>query len=227
MMNKKLLYGGLAIVVAAALSGLLYYVIEVKEWLSEEAVSAFLADYRADSWAPLFVIGAYILAGLTFFPATILSLAVAAVFGPIKGIVYGLSGTLLSASLIFFIGQKLRGRKLNKFIHRHIHQYDRQLERSGIVGVTTLRLIVFAPFSLFNIVMGISSVRYTDFIVGTFLGLLPGFVARAIVGDSILPLIFQPTWQNVSYLMAGITLWVFIILLSRKLMGNAPTHTMA
>jgi len=204
-MDVRYFYMAAVALVALAIAGTLYYAIEVAGWVDEEAVTAFLEKYRNSPLAPFYVIGAYVVAGLTFFPVTIISLAVAAVFGAVWGILYGMSGILISGAIIFIIGEKMRGRETRKFIKRYADKYDKQLKQSGVAGITTLRLVVFAPFSIFNLVCGLSSVRFSDFMVGTFLGLLPGFIARAIVGDSIIPLIFNPSRESLSYLGIGLT----------------------
>lgn len=221
-MAGKYNYIILIVFTALCIAGALHYAINVTGWLDEEAVTGFLEKYRHSPWAPLYVVGAYVLAGLTFFPVTIISLAVAAVFGPFWGVIYGMTGILLSGAIIFFIGQKMRGLEARQFIKRHVDKYDKQLKESGVSGIATLRMIVFAPFTIFNLVCGISSVRFHDFIIGSLIGLLPGFIARAIVGDSIIPLIFNPNVETISYLVAGLALWVGIILLARKLFSDGP-----
>lgn len=226
-MEGKYLYGALIALFAVCVAGGLYYAIEVAGWVDEDAVTAFLEKYRSSPWAPLYVVGAYVLAGLTFFPVTIISLAIAAVFGPVWSVLYGITGMLVSGSIVFAIGQKMRGREARQFIKRHIEKYDKKLKESGAAGITTLRMVVFAPFTIFNLVCGISSVRYVDFAIGTFLGLLPGFIVRAIVGDSILPLIFNPSIESVSYMAIGLTLWIGLILLARKLSGGALSEKTA
>lgn len=219
-MAGKYYYMMALILAAVCIAGALYYAIHVTGWLNEEAVTGFLEQYRNSPWGPLFVIGAYVLAGLTFFPVTIISLAVAAVFGPLWGIVYGMTGILISGAIVFTIGEKMRGREARQFIRRYADKYDKQLKESGVAGVAMLRMVVFAPFTIFNLICGLSSVRLTDFVVGSFIGLLPGFIARAIVGDSIIPLVFNPNVTTVSYLAIGLTLWVGIILLGRKLFNG-------
>lgn len=220
-MAGKYLYAAAIALLAIALAGFLYYAIQIAGWADEEAVTAFLEKYRNSPWAPFYVAGAYVAAGLAFFPVTIISLAVAAVFGAVWGVIYGMAGILLSAVIIFMIGDKMRGRETRQFIKKYAEKYDRQLKKSGVAGIATLRMVVFAPFTIFNIICGLSSIRFSDFLLGSFIGLLPGFIARAIVGDSIIPLIFNPSVESASYLMIGLTLWVGIILLSRKIFNGA------
>lgn len=219
-MTRKYHYIAALVLAAVIIAGTLYYAIHVTGWLNEEAVTAFLEKYRNSPWGPLYVIGAYVVAGLTFFPVTIISLAVAAVFGPLWGIVYGMAGILISGTIIFTIGEKMRGREARQFIKRYVEKYDKQLKESGVAGIATMRMVVFAPFTIINFICGLSSVRFTDFIVGSFIGILPGFIARAIVGDSIIPLLFNPNITTISYLVIGLTLWVGIILLARKLFNG-------
>ncbi len=194
-----------------------YYGEDILQNLNTQAIEDFLKRSRSSLWAPVIVWGTYVAAGLTFFPVTVVSLAVAGVFGFTAGILYGLSGALLSASLLFWIGQKIGADRLQRWMPRRIEKVNRKLGKSGVSGVATLRLVVFAPYSLFNLVMGISAVKYRDFLIGSALGMLPGFVVRGMIGDSFIHILLNPTWLNMAYLTGGLLLWVAILLGAQKL----------
>ena len=48
--------------------------------------------------------------------------------------------------------------------------------QTGIVAVTTLRLLPIAPFTVVNIISGAFKVPLRDYILGSLLGLLPGIL---------------------------------------------------
>lgn len=104
---------------------------------------------------------------------TVLSLAVAAIFGPIWGPIYGIMGALLSSAILFGIGKLSGNAGLRKIGGPKVEAVDEKLKKSGIVGVAAIRMLPIAPFSLVNLVAGISSIGIVQFLIGTFLGMFP------------------------------------------------------
>src|SRR5690606_30151746 len=180
----------------------------------------FLEQSRGTWWGLPAVCLVYVLAGITFFPVTVTSLAVAAVFGPVWGPIYGMCGALLSAALLFGAGHLLGLKGLRKFGGTRVRTIDEKFRRSGIIGVAAIRLLPIAPYSLVNLVAGISSVTLLQFLGGTFLGMFPTMIAKGLVGDSLAQIFINPTPLSVSYLVGGILLWVSIAVISQKLVNR-------
>src|ERR1700745_2951036 len=53
---------------------------------------------------------------------------------------------------------------------------EQKIRQTGIVAVTTLRLLPIAPFTVVNIISGAFKVPLRDYILGSLLGLLPGIL---------------------------------------------------
>lgn len=219
--GRSLTILGVGIALLCALGIGLYYFGDIISSLDTAAVEGFLEKTRNSPWAIFVVWLTYLLAGITFFPVTIISLAVAAVFGFTGGIILGMSGAMLSATLLFWIGQTLGQEKIRKVIPRSVEKFDRKLKRSGLMGVTMLRLVLYIPFSAFNLIMGMASVRYRDFIIGSVLGLFPGFIVRGLIGDSLVKILLNPTPQPIAYLVGGAILWIGFVLLIQKLIKRS------
>ena len=154
--------------------------------------------------------------GILFFPVTVLSIAVAAVFGPIWGPIYGILGALLSSATMFGVGKLLGNAGLKKIGGPKVDAVDQKLKSSGIVGVAAIRMLPIAPFSLVNLVAGISSIGLFQFLMGTFLGMFPPMIAKGLVGDSITQIFRNPSPETISYLAGGIILWGLMIWGSQK-----------
>lgn len=212
--RKHVLIGAILLLIA-----LIATVVSVREhldWLSPQAVRVFMETSRGTAWALPLVCLIYVIGGLIFFPVTVISLATAAVFGPIWGPVYGLCGALLSAALLFWIGHLAGERGLRKLAGDRIRKIDAKLQQSGIIGMAAVRMLPIAPYSLVNLVAGVSSIRFFDFMAGSFLGLLPGLLAKGIVGDSLARVFIDPTTESVIYLVTGIVFWLVMIVSSQK-----------
>jgi phospholipase D1/2 len=177
-------------------------------WLEPTSIQSFLELSRVSKFALPIVCLVYILAGFLFFPVTMLSLITAAVFGSFWGPAYGMVGALLSAAIMFSVGRAAGVKWLRKFFGSRIRMVDEHFKNAGVVGVTAIRLLPLAPFSLVNLAAGISSVKFFDYIVGTFFGFLPGLFAKGLVADSMMQMFIQPTNKAKMYLAIGLVAWI-------------------
>ena len=61
-------------------------------------------------------------------------------------------------------------------------RYDEAIERNGFAATLYLRLVYF-PFTLMNFGMGLTAVRFRDYLLGTGLGIIVGtFVLTFLIG---------------------------------------------
>lgn len=77
-------------------------------YLNREALDAAMLDAwlrQAGAWGPALYIGVYVLATVLFLPGALLTLAGGALFGPIGGAFYSLSGATIGATAAFAIAR--------------------------------------------------------------------------------------------------------------------------
>ena len=214
--RRRTIMVSLGVAAIALFGGLLFWASQTIPWLSSESISQFLEESRGTYFALPTVLLIYVIGGFLFFPVTVLSLAVAAVFGPIWGPIYGILGALMSSASMFGIGKLMGNAGMKKLAGPKVNAVDAKLKSSGIVGVAAIRMLPIAPFSLVNLVAGISSIGLFQFLVGTFLGMFPPMIAKGLVGDSIAQIFKNPSPQTISYLVGGIVLWGLMIYGSQK-----------
>ncbi|MBD3586285.1 phospholipase [Salinimonas sp. HHU 13199] len=214
--RRRTIMIGLGILVIAVLGGLMYWASQAIPWLNADSINAFLEESRGTYFALPTVLLVYLVGGILFFPVTVLSIAVAAVFGPIWGPIYGILGALLSSGVMFGVGKLLGNAGLKKIGGPKVDAVDQKLKSSGVVGVAAIRMLPIAPFSLVNLVAGISSIGLFQFLMGTFLGMFPPMIAKGLVGDSITQIFRNPSPETISYLAGGIILWGLMIWGSQK-----------
>ena len=166
-------------------------------WTPETAValqqfSNWLAPHRHAWYALPIVVVAFVVLGLVLVPVMLLIAATGLVFGPLLGPLYALAGCLASASTGFAIGRWMGERRVERLGGDRITRITRALRRNGTLAVFLLRKVP-APFTLTNIVVGASTVRYQDFILGTVLGMAPIIVALAGFGYQLTELWRHPS----------------------------------
>ena len=152
----------------------------VMEILTVEKLGAWLA--AAGPWAPLAFILVYALGVCLFIPGTLLTALGAAIYGPYWGFVYVWVAAMLGAAGAFLIGRYLGREFAASLIGDRLKKYDDAIERNGFATVLYLRLVYF-PFTAMNFGMGLTKVRFRDYLWGTGLGILVGtFIFTFFVG---------------------------------------------
>lgn len=152
----------------------------VREFFTREALGHFLD--RAGFWAPLVFILVYAAGVCLFIPGSLLTALGAALFGAYAGFAYVWVGAMIGAALAFWIGRTLGRDFAASLIGEKLKKYDEGIERNGFATVLYLRLIYF-PFTLMNFGMGLTRVKFRDYIAGTGLGILVGtFIFTFFVG---------------------------------------------
>ena len=135
--------------------------------------------------APAALILAYIPACLFLIPGSALSLAAGAVFGTLRGTIYVSAGSVLGACAAFFAGRYLardwvRGRLAE---HPRLEVLSKAVGKEGwkLVGLT--RLSPVFPFNLLNYAYGVSEVSFRDYLLASWIGMLPGTLLYVSLGS--------------------------------------------
>jgi uncharacterized membrane protein YdjX (TVP38/TMEM64 family) len=152
--------------------------------------SLWLSQHRG-AWYALPIVMAVFIA-LELVPVTLLITATGLAFGPILGPIYAMAGCLASASTGFAIGRWLGHARVSRYGGERIGRISAALQRNGILAVFFVRKIP-APFALVNIVIGASTVRYRDFLIGTILGMGAFVIALAGFGYQLTAVLRDPS----------------------------------
>jgi uncharacterized membrane protein YdjX (TVP38/TMEM64 family) len=73
-----------------------------------------------------------------------------------------------------------------------------------------VRLVPIAPFVIESLVAGAVRIRLWHFMLGTFLGMLPGVLAATVFGDQLEAVLRDPA--RINYWVVGGVLLVFVVL---------------
>jgi uncharacterized membrane protein YdjX (TVP38/TMEM64 family) len=143
------------------------------QYLTVERASALLAQLRQTWWAPLALIGTYIVLCPLFVPASPMMLAGGIVFGPVWGTIYNVTGTFLGGSLSYFLGRFL-GRDFVRHVLGHrLKKVEQRIARRGFWSLVGIRFLP-VPYPLVNYTAALAGVRPGLFLPTTAIGLIPG-----------------------------------------------------
>ncbi|WP_421379768.1 TVP38/TMEM64 family protein [Bacillus salacetis] len=206
-MNKKqwLQLGLLSLIIAS-----LIIVNQTVFDISPEAIKAMILSIGI--WAPVLFVLLYTLRPLLLFPASVLSLAGGLAFGPALGTALTVTGATLGAALSFFVARMIgKGRWQGKQSGK-AELIQEKLEKNGLFVVLLLRLIPLFNFDLISYTAGASKVRFTHFMIGTVIGIIPGTFAYNFLGST--------TTSESALLIAGAIAFFLILTIVPLLFRN-------
>lgn len=177
--SKAMIKAGILVVfIVAAI--LLVRFTPIKDYLTAQAIGEFLDT--AGIWAPVVFMVIYAAGVCLFIPGTLLTGLGAAIFGPYWGFVYVWFGAMAGAAAAFVIGRTLGREFAAGLIGDKLKKYDEAIERNGFATVLYLRLVYF-PFTPMNFGMGLTRVKFMDYLWGTGLGIIVGtFIFTFFIG---------------------------------------------
>lgn len=136
--------------------------------------------------APIVYIVLFTFVPLTFFPDSVLAIAGGMAFGLFKGTLLTITGALCGGSLAFFLTRYLGQDIIKKIIKKDISILRKHTQEKGFLVVLVLRLIPLVPFDVISYSAGLSEIKYKDFLLATFLGIIPGVAVFSNIGDKSL-----------------------------------------
>jgi uncharacterized membrane protein YdjX (TVP38/TMEM64 family) len=161
--------------------------------------------------APIAVILAYTPACFTMFPRPLITLFAVIAFGPWLGFAYSMTGILLAALVTYVVGVRLPGDTVRKLAGPKMDSLAEVLRRRGLIACFAVRIVPAAPFAVEGFVAGNIGIRMRDFLLGTFLGMLPGTLTTTVFGDQIQTALEDPSKIN-WWLVAGVVVMFAVMI---------------
>jgi phospholipase D1/2 len=183
----------------------------LNQWVDFEKVVVFQEAVRSYPAAFLWVLAVYLLATVVLFPMTMLNVATVLTFGPVLGNAYALAGWLLSATVGYGIGRMLGQDMLHRIAGPRLDRLIHQVEDHGFITVLTIRLLPVAPFTLANLFVGASGIRFRDFFLASVIGRIPGILVLSVAGVHLENALRNPSTG--SFILLGLVLILIPLLI--------------
>ena len=172
-------------------------------------LKSWAGSLQDSSGASFWMIGAFLLGGLTAFPVTVLILATAYAFDAWPAIIYSLVGCIVSAISLYGIGRQLGRKNVVRFAGKRLNRMNRLISKHGALAVAAVRMVPVAPYSLVNLAAGAVRVPFRDFVLGTFLGMSPGVIGITLFETQVEELLRDP--NPVSFLVLAFVLGLMLL----------------
>jgi phosphatidylserine/phosphatidylglycerophosphate/cardiolipin synthase-like enzyme/uncharacterized membrane protein YdjX (TVP38/TMEM64 family) len=180
----------------------------LSEWLDINRAEAAANWIRDSHFTPVLVLIAYVIGGLVAVPVTLMIIATVTVFGPWAGAAYALFGAEIAALAAFGVGHAVGRDAVSRIAGSRVNRLSRKLSERGVLTIITLRIVPVAPFTVINVIAGISEIRLRDFAIGSFIGMVPGVMAISLLADRIIASLRDPSLASILFLVVVIALVV-------------------
>ena len=175
MKNKALRWLLLALLASGIVLAIVY-----RDRLDAEALRQWME--QAGAAAPLLFMLIYAIATIFFLPGSVLTLAGGALFGPILGTFYNLTGATIGAVLAFLIARYLASDWVEQKTGGYLKRLKEGVENEGWRFVAFVRLVPLFPFNLLNYALGLTRIRLSHYLIATYVCMLPGAFAYTYLG---------------------------------------------
>ncbi len=138
----------------------------------------------AGAAGPLLFMLLYALATVLFLPGSVLTLAGGALFGPVWGTLWNLTGATLGAALAFLIARHLGGDWVARRAGPRLARLNDGVTSEGWRFVAFVRLVPVFPFNLLNYALGLTRIPFIAYVLATWVFMLPGAFAYTWLGHA-------------------------------------------
>jgi uncharacterized membrane protein YdjX (TVP38/TMEM64 family) len=136
----------------------------------------------AGAAGPVVFVVIYAAATVLFLPGAVITLAGGALFGPVWGTLWNLSGATLGALLAFLIARHLGADWVTRRAGQRLRSLNEGVSAEGWRFVAFVRLVPLFPFNLLNYALGITRIPLLQYVVASYICMLPGAIAYTYLG---------------------------------------------
>ena len=185
------------------------------------------------AWAPIAFAALYALACIAFIPASLLTIAAGAIFGLWTGIGLVVVGATAGAVCSFLIARHGARARVERWLgdKARLKAIDEAVGGEGRRIMFLLRLSPAFPFTAMNYALGLTRVRFLDFVVA-MIGILPGTTlyvyAGAVAGEVASAAAGGPARGTAYYvvlalgLVATLAVTILVTRLARRALARRP-----
>ena len=169
---------GLVLVLVALLA--IGHFTGAAEYMTRDNIAHFMQSLGV--WGFLLFLVAFALGELVHVPGFVFIFAALIAYGRVWGALAGYAGALVAVTVAFYLVRIVGGRALTEIKQPLLKRALGPLEKHPIRTVALLRAVLwFAP--AVNYALGLSAIRYRDYIVGSAIGFLVPMTIFSVLFD--------------------------------------------
>lgn len=180
-----------------------------------DATRAAMDELSSGPWGLPALIAVFCIAAFLGAPQFVLIGIAVFAFGPILGFAYSWFATLVSGAVTFWVG-RLAGEGV---VRRHGGNFANRLSafigQNAFAASAIVRNVPTGPFLLVNMVFGVSRARFSHYLGGLAIGVLPKISLVAFAGTSIMQAFEGHPILAIFAALVAVGIWIALVLYAR------------
>jgi uncharacterized membrane protein YdjX (TVP38/TMEM64 family) len=182
---RRILSGALKLSLLGLLTlTIVYALVSHKEWFHDPArVRAAVLSWGP--WAPVAYLLMYAVGPSLLLPGAVMTIAAGLAFGAVRGAIYAVIGAIAGALAAFATGRFLGQGFVRRMVGGRFEALFARMNRHGFPIIFYLRIFPIIPYNALNLIAGASPISFRDYFWATILGIIPGTVLFACLGNEL------------------------------------------
>ena len=128
----------------------------------------------------------YIVATLLFLPHSATTIPAGFAWGFWGGLAIAIPVSFASAAIAFFLARYVMRDRVEHYYrdNEKLHAMDEAVKRRGLLVICLIRCAPLLPFAAINYLLAATSVSARDYLVGSFVGMIPFTVLYVYLGEA-------------------------------------------
>lgn len=179
MKNKTIIA---AIIGVLAVATIIYF--QLWQYIKPNILKEYLESFGI--WTPIVYCLLYLVAVFIPHAGTAMTIVGGLLFAPLFGTALVIVISTLGSVFPFLLAKKYGRERIKSRIEKTKYKkYLHHTDKNSFMFVLYLRLLPIMPYELQNYVIGLVDISITNFIIATFVGLLPGTFMLVYLGNTI------------------------------------------
>lgn len=193
-------------------SGALYDISSVRE---------AMADVATGPWGLPALILVFIVAAFVGAPQFVLIGIAVFAFGPMLGFAYSWIATLVSGTVTFWTGRLVGENTVRRHGGNFANRMSAFIGRNAFAASAIVRNVPTGPFLLVNMIFGVSRAKFSHYLAGMAVGVLPKIALVAFAGTSIMSAFEGQPLMAAGAALLAVGIWLALVLFARsRIRGN-------
>ncbi len=170
----------------AILGVVIVLVFVFRDYLNIDSLLNVIEAVQENRYAPILFVVIYAVAVTFMIPASALTLISGPIFGFWGGLVLTIIGSNIGCHLSYNAAKVIGKDAVGKLVKSgsFIENAQERAKKNGFIFMMYARLIPIFPFAVVNYLSGIIGIKYKDYTIATFLGMIPGSAVYVYLGYS-------------------------------------------
>jgi phospholipase D1/2 len=166
------------------------------EVITPQRIAQWVRSVGDTRWTAVILVLAYTPGAFLMFPRPLLTFITIVALGARLGLLCSMAGILCAALATYTAGRFLKRDTVRRLAGDKFEQATRVLRGHGVVAIFAANMVPVPPFGVQGIIAGAIRIKLWEYMVGTFLSLLPGALMITAFGQQIRAALEDPSKIN-------------------------------